>query len=103
MASMAAAVADAAEATASSATVTVAAEPASTPAAAAGATPAPVYSLTLQPRPSVTWDESVVDNEFHGKKSSKRATRTRPLRPRSALPSPVCAPPLVAMCIDRAC
>ena len=31
-----------------------------------------VLRLTLQPRPSVTWDNDVVDNEGLGRKSSKR-------------------------------
>jgi len=31
-----------------------------------------VLRLTLQDRPAVTWDESVIDNEGMGRKSSKR-------------------------------
>jgi len=31
-----------------------------------------ILSLTLRGRPSVTWDENVIDNENMGKKSSKR-------------------------------
>lgn len=31
----------------------------------------PVYTIPLNPRPRVTFDESVIDNEFMGKKKSK--------------------------------
>jgi protein phosphatase 1 regulatory subunit 11 len=36
------------------------------------ATPTEVLRLTLRPRPNVTWDQTVVDNEGMGRKSSKR-------------------------------
>ena len=31
----------------------------------------PVYEVTLNPRPIVTFDETAIDNEFMGKKKSK--------------------------------
>ena len=43
-------------------TITAAAEP----------QPAPTYTLQLRPRATLTWDESVVDNENLGRKSSKK-------------------------------
>ena len=40
--------------------------------AAPAVAPPPTYTLILQPRPHISWDQAVVDNEFLGKKSSKR-------------------------------
>ena len=41
-------------------------------ATAPAAVPPPTYTMILQPRPHISWDQAVVDNEFLGKKSSKR-------------------------------
>lgn len=40
-----------------------------------------VLQLTLRPRPSVQWDEGVIDNEFLGRKSSKRCCIFHKQRP----------------------
>ena len=34
-------------------------------------TDVPIYEVTLNPRPRVTFDETAIDNEFMGKKKSK--------------------------------